>query len=244
MVPTRKWCLRAEHRGERTLALMTQERITQRQDRGWLLDVSHSTCTLMVQVCSRLGHRQGSRRSLVSQGAKWQSATEAADFQPGRPKSVDPKQVIHNLLFPAGVTDGLSGTGPFWDQSSGWTRLQCWLWKWASAVSLNLNTIHFVNDITCLQRQKLRSSACGREKTGTVFWWNPRIGDIMVLSEFREEPAACELTVKLQAALQMEHLCVHTDHYQTPSKLALIATLSAMKLWSQSRIPPHTHTHI
>lgn len=46
------------------------------------------------------------------------------------------------------------------------------------------------------------------------------------------EPAACELTVKIQVALQMEHFSVHTDHYQTPSKPALIAPLSAMKLWS------------
>lgn len=69
MGPMCKWCLKAEHREERTLALLTQERIKQREERGWLLDVSHRTCTLMVDVCSRLRHRQGFRRSLVSQGA-------------------------------------------------------------------------------------------------------------------------------------------------------------------------------
>lgn len=111
-------------------------------------------------------------------------------------------------------------------------------------MSLNLNTIHSVNDITCLQRQELRSTACGREKTVTVFWWNPHIDDIIVISEFREEPAVCERTVKIQAASQMEHLAVHADHYQTPSKPALIATLSAVELWSQSSTPPpQTHTH-
>lgn len=64
----------------------------------------------------------------------------------------------------------------------------------------------------------------------------------MVIPEFREEPAACELTVKIQAALQMEHLSGHTDHYQTPSKPALIATLSAMKLWSRGRSLGSGHT--
>lgn len=107
----------------------------------------------------------------------------------------------------------------------GWTRLPSWLWKWGSAESLNLNAIHSVNDIRCWQRQKLRPIVCGREKTVTAFWWNPHIGEVIVVLAFREEPT-------------IEILSAHADHRPMSS---LIATLSALNLWSQGRTP-HSRT--
>lgn len=59
---------------------------------------------------------------------------------------------------------------------------------------------------------------------------NCRIGDVIVISKFREKPAACDWNGKIQTCSQMERLSVHADHYQTQLRSAVIAALSASDL--------------
>lgn len=173
---------------------MTQERIKQREEHGWLLDIWHKTYAMVtesppgIQTEPRftrrqvtVGHRGGSHSARTSKVQRFKSSHPQSTFCCRHDWSPHWDRPVFRLKQ-AGV---------------GWTRLRCWLWKWGSAESLNLNTIHSVNDITCLQRQKLRPIVCGREKTVTAFWWNPHTGDVIVIPEFREEPGACERTVKI-----------------------------------------------
>lgn len=72
----------------------------------------------------------------------------------------------------------------------------------------------------------------GGEESDSVLmgFLNCHIGDVTVISKFREKQTVCDWNGKIQTCSQMEHLSVPVDHYQTQLWSAVIAALSAPDL--------------